>query len=360
MNADNIPDSNYIHIERWMYKFDLSLTEIAILACIHGFCQDGESVFKGSVEYLKAWSGAGRSTVFAALKKMCDMKLLVKHSVVSNGKVYPVYYTVRSRRMYQEISEQRKIAKKAENSPEIGLESKKRTSSIQNSNCESPESGRNNIAVYDLKKAAGEEIEALLAVRLDFLSQKIREFLGCDPFPKKFKQKLNQFAEERDFDDERVGKYICFVADKTRSKNPDSIPALFRSLVFAEDVIADFIMKTYATDKTNLQQGNSFVVCPCCGEKNGRLSISCKKCDFDFSDCNSLYKVHQARQIYNLPNEQKQKLSEELCAIYGTFDIRKLMDPKEKLRQKLAADEIYKKYGITLEREWNDLQGETA
>ena len=68
MNADNIPDSNYIHIERWMYKLDLNLSEIAILACIHGFCQDGESFFKGSVEYLQVWSNSGRSTVFSALK----------------------------------------------------------------------------------------------------------------------------------------------------------------------------------------------------------------------------------------------------------------------------------------------------
>ena len=249
MNADNIPDSNYIHIERWMYKLDLNLSEISILACIHGFCQDGESFFKGSVEYLQVWSNSGRSTVFSALKKLVERKLIVKKILSVNGKLYPVYYTVRSRRSYQENAERNKKIKSSSVSPKNGLESETQTEIVQKLDEISPESGHNNIALNNLKNAAGEESDALLAARLNFISQKIQESLGCDPYSKKFRQKLIQLFEAKGFDDERAGEYIHFVADKTRAKNPESIPALFRSLVFAEDVAADFIMRNYDSKK---------------------------------------------------------------------------------------------------------------
>ena len=85
----------------------------------------------------------------------------------------------------------------------------------------------------------------MLAARLNFISQKLQKTFGCDPYSKKFRQKLNLLFESKGFDDGRAGEFIQFVADKTRAKNPESIPALFRSLVFAEDVVADFIMRTY-------------------------------------------------------------------------------------------------------------------
>lgn len=244
MNMDNIPDSNYIHIERWMYKLGLNFTEIAIYACIHGFCQDGISMFNGSKEYLQAWSGAGRSTVFNALKKMIDMKLIVKRFVAYKGKPYPVYYTVRSRQMYQEmarkngdIRRQEKSKKEADlakrskgldccsddfsDSPKFGQESDLREMTVQNSDSESPKSGRNNIANKNLEKAA-EDVG-----RVRFISSKIRETLGCDPYPPEFKEKLGMLIEKNGFDDGQTEKYIRFVAEKARAKEPESPSGTF-------------------------------------------------------------------------------------------------------------------------------------
>ena len=348
MNAGNIPDSNYIHIERWMYKLDLNLSEIAILACIHGFCQDGESFFKGSVEYLQVWSNSGRSTVFSALKKLVERKLIVKLILSVNGKLYPVYYTVRSRRLYQENAERNRKVKTGSVSPKNGLESGNQTEIVQKSDESSPESGPNNIALHDLKNAAGEEADSLLAARLNFISQKLQKSLGCDPYSKKFRQKLNLLLESKGFDDEMAGEFIQFVADKTRAKNPESIPALFRSLVFAEDVVADFIMKTYESKKDENQESNSYVECPCCGEKNKAKAFNCKKCDFTFADRADSLKVLQAKQIYELPPEKKSQFESEVKEVISSFDFRKLMNPTERIRQKEMFDCVYKKYGIVV------------
>ena len=111
MSINNIPDSNYIHIERWMYKLGLNLTEMAVFACIHGFCLDGKSVFSGSVEYLQAWSNASRSKVFETLKKLTEQKLVIKRCIEKDGRTYPVYYTVRSRQMFQEMADKNVLIK---------------------------------------------------------------------------------------------------------------------------------------------------------------------------------------------------------------------------------------------------------
>ena len=327
-----------------MYKLDLNLSEIAILACIHGFCQDGESFFKGSVEYLQVWSNSGRSTVFSALKKLVERKLIVKKILSVNGKLYPVYYTVRSRRSYQENAERNKKIKSSSVSPKNGLESETQTEIFQKLDESSPESGPNNIALHDLKNAAGEEADSLLAARLNFISQKLQKTFGCDPYSKKFRQKLNLLFESKGFDDGRAGEFIQFVADKTRAKNPESIPALFRSLVFAEDVVADFIMRTYEPKKDENQEANSYVECPCCGEKNKLKVFNCKKCDFTFADKADSLKVLQAKQIYELSPEKKSQFESEVNEVISSFDFRKLMNPAERIRQKDMFDRVYKKY----------------
>ena len=36
-------------------ELDLKGNELLVYALIHGFCQDGKSVFKGSLNYIMAW-----------------------------------------------------------------------------------------------------------------------------------------------------------------------------------------------------------------------------------------------------------------------------------------------------------------
>ena len=72
-------ESTYITILDWMVSLlHLSGNELVVYAIIHGFSQDGESVFWGSVEYLSQKSGASTRCITDVLKKLVEKGLLVK------------------------------------------------------------------------------------------------------------------------------------------------------------------------------------------------------------------------------------------------------------------------------------------
>ena len=68
-----IKRENYITIHGWMIT-DLGLSGIELLlyAVIFGFSQDGESVFKGSQNYLAEWCGCSRRSVIRSLNSLID------------------------------------------------------------------------------------------------------------------------------------------------------------------------------------------------------------------------------------------------------------------------------------------------
>lgn len=77
---------NYIVVQGWMIsELNLSGNELLIYAIIHGFSQDGESKFTGSLAYLERWTNTSRPTVISALKKLCEKKVIIKHEKVINN-----------------------------------------------------------------------------------------------------------------------------------------------------------------------------------------------------------------------------------------------------------------------------------
>ena len=59
-----IRDGNYITILAPMItKLKLKGNELLIFSLIHGFSQDGETSFKGSISYLQQWTGLDKSTI---------------------------------------------------------------------------------------------------------------------------------------------------------------------------------------------------------------------------------------------------------------------------------------------------------
>ena len=353
MSINNIPDSNYIHIERWMYKLGLNLTEMAVFACIHGFCLDGKSVFSGSVEYLQAWSNASRSKVFETLKKLTEQKLVIKRCIEKDGRTYPVYYTVRSRQMFQEMADKNELIKtvtkftKKSASPKSGLKVQKKGVSVQNLDSDSPESGRNNIALKVFKKAAADETAD------SFISEKIRECLGIDTFSSRFKRTLKQKLLLKGFEEAQIGEYISFVSERVREKEPESIPALFTTLVLADDVVREFITDTGGRNKQERESSSSAskkVMCPCCGALTSPYLGSCHSCDFNMDDMNDDEKIRRAKMIREMPEESRVQMEAELSKLYEHFDIRKFTNLVEIRKRNLAAEEIYRKYGIAVGR----------
>ena len=68
----------YTNIPDWMLSLDLDVYETIILAVIHGFSQDGESTFAGSIRYLSSKAKCSRRKVTMVLPKLVEMGLVIK------------------------------------------------------------------------------------------------------------------------------------------------------------------------------------------------------------------------------------------------------------------------------------------
>ena len=90
--------SKYITIQDFMVR-DLGLqgNELLVYALVYGFSQDGESEFKGSVNYVADWLNIAHRTAIDVLKRLCEKGLLVKRQEGINGKLTN-YYSARTTR----------------------------------------------------------------------------------------------------------------------------------------------------------------------------------------------------------------------------------------------------------------------
>lgn len=72
-------NNNYITILGWMFN-DLKLnpTEALVYALIYGFCQDKESKFKGSINYISKSLNISNSSVKRILTLLCKKQLIFK------------------------------------------------------------------------------------------------------------------------------------------------------------------------------------------------------------------------------------------------------------------------------------------
>lgn len=80
---------DYIVIQSWMVsELGLSGNELLIFALIHGFCKDGEHEFRGSIDYIRKWTGLSKPSVIRILKELVSKDLIKKKEEnVKNVKV---------------------------------------------------------------------------------------------------------------------------------------------------------------------------------------------------------------------------------------------------------------------------------
>ena len=66
-----VRDENYIVIHGWFInRLGLKGTDLIVYAVLYGFSQDGESEFRGTVDYIADFTGASRRTVIRALQDL--------------------------------------------------------------------------------------------------------------------------------------------------------------------------------------------------------------------------------------------------------------------------------------------------
>lgn len=87
-------DGQYYSILGWMGKYlGLRGNDLICFAVIYGFSMDGESQFKGNLDYLASCMFASRPTVLLSLKHLIEHNLILKYEDVVNGKKRCFYST---------------------------------------------------------------------------------------------------------------------------------------------------------------------------------------------------------------------------------------------------------------------------
>lgn len=88
-------DENYILVPGWaINKLKLEGVDLLVFSIIHGFSQDGESRFTGSIKYLESSTNKSRSTVIRSLNALVEKGFIAKHSYEKNGVKYASYWCV--------------------------------------------------------------------------------------------------------------------------------------------------------------------------------------------------------------------------------------------------------------------------
>lgn len=78
--------NSYITVASWMRSdLDLKGSELLCFALIHGFCQDGESLFNGNLQYVSDWLGLDKRRAREVLKRLVDKNIIEKIERFENG-----------------------------------------------------------------------------------------------------------------------------------------------------------------------------------------------------------------------------------------------------------------------------------
>ena len=90
-----IKNENFVQIGAWMINhLHLRGNELLIYALIYGFSKDGNSVFRGSINYIASWFGISERSTIENLKSLIEKKLITKNIIKSNGNIIGCEYAV--------------------------------------------------------------------------------------------------------------------------------------------------------------------------------------------------------------------------------------------------------------------------
>ena len=84
-----LKDGNYLNIQAWMItKLNLKGIKLLVYAVIYGFCQDGDSCYHGSLQYLQDWTSGTKQSIIKVLKELVNEGFVVKEESFPNNKYY--------------------------------------------------------------------------------------------------------------------------------------------------------------------------------------------------------------------------------------------------------------------------------
>ena len=345
----NIKNENYIQISGWMInELDLKGNELLVYALIHGFCQDGKSVFKGSLNYIMAWLNISKPTCIACIQSLIDKGMVVKSIIYNKNSVAGCeYYTKKSRNIESELQ---KIPQKEEKGGKEILPgwSKNLTR------------GSKEILPNNTNDNTKDSATAVKKTDFEILCEK---YFGKNAFDSDFPRKAAAFFSKNQINNHDL--YFSFIKNKlsekqkiNQVKNPRG---LAYRLFFQSDIAQEFteqqqtILLKKQNEEENLRKVEERkIVCPCCGNRFLPDYISsCPECDFDISAFDNKEKVIIHKKYLKLSDQQKTDYQNELKAIYFSMNtfIDLIRETPEQRKQKNVLreqkeKELNIKYGL--------------
>lgn len=92
MAESKVRDDNYFMVSGWMLnRLGLKGVPLQVFSIIHGFSQDGETCFTGSLQYLMDFTNSSKPTIIKALKELVDKGFILKYENEMNGVKFNKY-----------------------------------------------------------------------------------------------------------------------------------------------------------------------------------------------------------------------------------------------------------------------------
>lgn len=90
-----VKDENFITIQGWMVsQLELKGNELMVYAIIYGFTQDGESIYKGGLQYLANWTNSTKQGITNNLKSLVEKGYIEKIEETINNVKFANYRIV--------------------------------------------------------------------------------------------------------------------------------------------------------------------------------------------------------------------------------------------------------------------------
>jgi len=351
----NIKNDNYIHISGWMInELDLKGNELLVYALIHGFCQDGKSIFKGSLNYIMSWLNISKPTCITTIQNLIDKGLIVKTVIYNKNSVAGCeYYTNKSRATENtEKGGKEILPPQTENQAEGGKETLLGWSKIFT---------RGGKETLPNNTTDNTKDNATAANTTDFeaLSEK---YFGKNAFDAEFTRKAAAFFTKTQIKDYEL--YFDFIKNRlTETQNAKQVKnprGLAYRLFFQPDIAQSFLeqqqnilLEKQKEEEKQKEIEERNIICPCCGKKFLPDYVSsCPECSFAIDNFENKEKVNVHIRFLKLPEAKKEEYQKEINNIYfsGNFLETFRETPEQRKQKNILREqqerELNIKYGL--------------
>lgn len=334
-----IKKENYVQISGWMIsELNLSGNELIAYALIHGFSQDGKSVFRGSLSYMQEWLNCGsRQTVIKTVKSLVEKKLVEKRILRRNNETIGCEY-------WTTISRSKDINTMQGGGLVFGTPPVQKLDhpSSKNGPGGSPNSRLNILNSNSSNTAA--------------ITNASTKVFGENFFDKEFPNKAAEFVSTQGIND--IEAYLEFIKSKSDEKKTKSPRGFAYKIFFQTDIAEEFRkrQKQLACEKEEAERKKAEeeihkTECPVCGERFSAMrSESCPKCEFQISDFYSAERIARHKKYVALPKDVRKKYDEEFmrfkCDLPMFQRLSYFASPQGKDEQRKFIAALDRKYGL--------------